>query len=243
MFKMMKKELKELFASPLIYILGGLFSILMGWLFFNYLVVAQQVGQGTLTDVVMRPIFGNMNFIFLFFAPLLTMHLIAEEKRQHTLELLFMSKLSDWNIILGKFFAAWICGLFLLALTLVFPISMGFSGLKEWGIVATNYWAITMALGAYLSVGIFASSISENMIVAAVLGFCFLLAMMLLALSGQVTQNELLNGILQYFSIAVHYEPASRGAIRSPDVVYYFSMIFFFLFLSTQALNYRRWWS
>jgi ABC-2 type transport system permease protein len=100
-----------------------------------------------------------------------------------------------------------------------------------------------MALGAYLSVGIFASSISENMIVAAVLGFCFLLALMLLALSGQVTQNELLNGILQYFSIAVHYEPASRGAIRSPDIIYYFSMIFFFLFLSTQALHYRRWWS
>ncbi|MFZ8933556.1 MAG: ABC transporter permease subunit, partial [Bacteriovoracaceae bacterium] len=139
MIFLVKKELKDFFASPLIYILGGLFSLMMGWLFFNYLVNAQNLTQGSLTQKILLPFFGNANFIFLFLTPLITMRAFTDEKKQGTLALLVMSNLTDFQIIMGKVISSFLVCLFMVSTTLIFPLILSFSGYSDWGIVFTSY--------------------------------------------------------------------------------------------------------
>lgn len=236
-----KKELGEYFTSPLIYILSALYIFLMGWLFFNYLVNAKQLTTMTMTQTVLRPIFGNMNFILIFLVPLFTMRLIAEERKFGTLNLLLISELSSSQIILGKIIAAFTSICFMLSFTLIFPVILAMSGYSDWGVVSTNYLGILGQVICYLAVGLFASSITENQIVAALLGFCILLGIMLLALTAQAIHNPLLGDLISYFSLALHFEPFTRGSIRSYDIFYFFSFFSFFFFLTVQSLESRRW--
>lgn len=132
-FILSKKEIKDFFASPLVYILSGVFFLVLGWLFFNYIISAKEITTGTLTNRVLLPVFGNMNFIFLFFAPLITMKLFSEEKKMGTISLLYQSQLSDLQIILGKFLGAFFIILFMISLTFLFPAILHYSGYEDWG--------------------------------------------------------------------------------------------------------------
>ncbi len=110
--KLVKKELIDIFSAPMIYVLAALFCFIMGWLFFNYLVSSKELSSVNIKDSVIVPIFGNMNFIFIFLSPLLTMRVFAEEKKQFTLDLLLISKLSETEIIIGKFISVFVSALF-----------------------------------------------------------------------------------------------------------------------------------
>lgn len=236
-----RKELADAFGSSLIYVLTGLFSLLMGWLFFNYIVLSTEMTSGTLMQSVFNPIFGNMNFIFLFFGPLLTMNAFALERRQGTLGLLLLSNLGHLQIILGKFLAAIITATFMLSFTLIFPVILSFAGYSHWAIIFTGYFGIVMSIACYVAVGIFASSLTENPVVSAVLSFCILLGMMLLVLSANATDNVLVSEILSYVAVPFHYEGFVRGAMKSYNFVYFASMIGFFLWLSERSLEARNW--
>lgn len=240
-FSVIKKELKDSFNSPFIYIIGGLFSLLIGWLFFNYVIAAKDLTSLNITNAVLAPVFGNINLFFLFLAPLLTMGLITEERKNHTLELLFLSKLTSMQIVLAKFVAAVISVMFLLFFTLIFPSIIAISGYSDWGIVISTYLGFMFSTMCYLSVGLFASSLTDNQIVAAFLGFSILIFFMLLAVSANATNNWMLAQIAQYFSIAVHFETFVRGEVRSYDVIYFLSFIGFFLWLTKESLESRKW--
>ena len=236
-----KKEMRDAFSSPLIYVLAGLFSLIMGWLFFNYLLAAQKLYAETLTATILVPIFGNMNFIFLFLMPLIAMKSFAEEKRRGTLELLFLSDLSEMQIIWGKFLGNLAVTLFLLLFTLVFPVILSFSGYSDWGCVTTSYLGIILSIMCYLAVSLFASSLTSNPIIAAVLSFCILLCLLLLVLSANATNNYLIGMIFRYISVPFHYEGMARGVIKSFNLVYFASFIGFFIFLTKRSLSSRNW--
>ena len=236
-----RKELKEAFFSPLVYILAGLFSLIMGWLFFNYLNAASDITNKSMTQTVLIPIFGNMNFIFLFLAPLITMRQIAEEKKLHTIELLYTSQLNSWQIILGKLISATLMVVFMMSLTIIFPIVLSLSGYSNWEIVASGYLGILFSIICYLSVGLFASSLTDNQVVAALLAFAFLLCLMLLVLTANASHNFILAQMLQYLSITFHYENFIRGGIRTYDLVYFASFVGFFIYLTHLSLESRKW--
>lgn len=236
-----KKEMKEALASPLSYILMGLFAGLIGWLFFNYLLATKEPTESMLMSHVLVPTFGNMNFIFLFLAPLLTMKSFAEEKKLGTLDLLLMSKFSGLSIILGKLTSVLTLTLLMLALTFIFPIILGMSGLSEWGSILSAYAGLILSVTCYLSVGVFASSLTDNMIISAVLSFCILLGLMLLVFTANVTDNYLLGLIFQYGSTPFHYEGFVNGSIKSYNLVYFLSFIGFFIFLTRISIEARRW--
>lgn len=236
-----KKELADAFGSSLIYVLTGLFSLLMGWLFFNYVVLSTEMTAGTLLQSVFNPIFGNMNFVFLFFAPLLTMHAFALERKQGTLGLLLLSNLTQTQIIIGKFLSAVLSAGFMLSFTLVLPIIMAFAGYSQWAIILTGYFGIILSICCYAAVGIFASSLTENPVIAAVLSFCILMGMMLLVLSANASENPLIGEILSYFAIPFHYEGFVRGAMKSYNFIYFASVTGFFLWLSERSLESRNW--
>lgn len=240
-FILVKKELSDSFHSPLIYILSGLFCFMMGWLFFNYLLQAKSLTSATMTQAVITPIFGNINFIFVFLSPLITMRSFAEERRQSTLDLLLRSSLSEMQIILGKFISNFIMVLFMLSFTLVFPVILALSGYSDWGVVGSSYLGVCLSVMAYLSVGLFCSSLTDNQIVASLLTFCILLGSMLMVISANATNNYLLALIIQYMTIPFHYEGFVKGLIRSYSLVYFISYLCFFFLLTLKSLQSRKW--
>jgi len=242
-FILCKKELKDNFNSPLIYILSAMFCALMGWLFFNYLSASSHRTLTTmsLSDTVLIPTFGNMNFIFLFLAPLLTMKMFAEENKMKTLDLLLMSDLRLIDLVIGKFLAALLSGIFILSTTFIFPLVLAWSGYTDWGTVMTSYAGICFSLACYIAVGLFASSLTENQIVAAMISFCILLAIMLLVITAQATHNELVSMIFQYMSTPYHFESFTRGSIRSYSLIYGLSFLSFFFYATYLSLDSRRW--
>lgn len=240
-FILTRKELKDAFSSPLIYVLAGLFSLMMGWLFFNYLLQSKQMTTATMTQGVITPIFGNINFIFVFLCPLLTMRSFAEERKQGTLDLLLRSRLSYLQIVLGKFISTIVMVLFMLSLTLLFPIILAISGYSDWGVVASSYAGIILSVMAYTAVGLFCSSLTDNQIVASLLTFCFLLGSMLLVISINATNNYLMALIVQYSTIPFHYEGFTRGLLRSYSFIYFICFLIFFFLLTLKSLESRKW--
>ena len=236
-----RKEIKDSMNSPFIYILGALFSLIMGWLFFNYLALNKDLTRQSLHYTVFIPFFGNMNFIFLFLAPMMTMRLFSEEKKLHTIDLLLRSRLEHLQIILGKFCSALLSTLFLLSLTFIFPLVLSFSGYSNWSVVMTSYGGIVLSIMCYLAVGLFASSLTENQIVAAFLSFCILMGIMLLVITTNATNNQFISRIFYYISTPSHFESFTSGSFQSYDLVYFVSFIGFFFYLARLSLERRDW--
>jgi ABC-2 type transport system permease protein len=238
---LVKKELKDAFSAPLIYILTALFCFMMGWLFFNYLLQAKQLTTATMTQAVITPIFGNINFIFVFLCPLLTMRSFAEEKKQSTLDLLLRSELSELQIILAKFISNMVLVFFMIAFTLLFPIILALSGYSDWGVVGSSYLGVLFSIMTYLSVGLFCSSLTDNQIVASLLTFCILLGSMLLVITTNASNNYLLSLMIQYLTVPFHYDGFTKGVLRSYSFVYFASYLGFFFLLTLKSLQSRKW--
>ncbi len=238
---LVKKELKDAFSAPLIYILTALFCFMMGWLFFNYLLQAKQLTTATMTQAVITPIFGNINFIFVFLCPLLTMRSFAEEKKQSTLDLLLRSELSELQIILAKFISNMVLVFFMIAFTLLFPIILALSGYSDWGVVGSSYLGVLLSIMSYLAVGLFCSSLTDNQIVASLLTFCILLGSMLLVITTNASNNYLLSLMIQYLTVPFHYDGFTKGVLRSYSFVYFASYLGFFFLLTLKSLQSRKW--
>lgn len=236
-----KKEVKDYFNSSTVYVLAGLFILISGWLFFNYLLASKEPTNQSLTVSVLIPTFGNINLIFLFFAPLITMRVFAEEKKLRTLELLFLSKLSDSQIIFSKLLASLTVAIFLIGLTAIFPIILCLSGYKDFGLIFTSYLGLILCVLCYLSVGIFTSSLTQNQIVAAILSFTLLLGFMLMILSVNTNELAMTKDILKYMSVPFHFEGFVMGSLKNFSFFYFFSFLGFFFYLTKKSLEVRHW--
>lgn len=236
-----KRELKEYFYSPLIYILSGFFILITGYLFYVYLISSKEYTSATLLTTVLRPLFGNMNFLFLFLAPLITMRSFSEEKKQGTLDLLLISRLTDWEIVTAKFISSFMVASFMLLTTLIFPLILAYSGYSEWSVVLTSYLGLLFSIGCYLSVGLFASTLSENQIVSAIIGFSILFGVTLLVVTSTATNNIIVSQLLSYMSVPFHFENFVRGVMKNYNFLYFVSFIFFFSFLTRRSLDSRNW--
>ena len=236
-----KKELKDFFHSPFLYIITGLFIMLTGWIFFSLLVASKEITQGSLTTSILVPTFSMFRFILMFVCPLLTMKLISEEKKNHTIELLFLSSLSDWQIIVSKFLSSLTTVIFMLSFTLIFPIILSFSGYNDWGVVASSYIGTLLLSMAYISLGLFCSSLSSNYVVSLILSIFLMLGLWFLILSASTTSNYIVGQILRYFSDIYHFDAFINGSVRSYGFIYFFSFMYIFLFATHKSLGRRKW--
>ena len=227
-----KKELKSYFDSPIAYIIITIFLLISGWFFFSDLFL---VNQATL-----RNLFGIIPFIFMFFIPAITMRLISEEKKSGTIEILLTLPVKDHQIILGKFLA----GMFLISLavilTLVYAFTLSGLGNLDFGSVVSGYLGLILLGATYLSIGIFTSSLTQNQIVAFIISFLIIFVLYLLD-NVLIFVPGFLSSVLEYLSVNYHFSNISRGVIDSRDVIYYLSLIFFFLFLAVRVLSSRKW--
>ena len=249
------KELRSYFVSPVAYVIAGVFLFLSGYLFRNILMQfnfwclqfsqRQQFMQGAmpslnLNEMVVTQFFAVMDFIWLLVVPMLTMRLFAEEKKSGTIELLMTSPVSTVQVLLGKFFAALTLYTIIVALTLVFCVILEVYGDPDWGPIGSAYLGYLLLGGTFVAVGVLASSLTENQIVAVLLSFGALLLLWLIDWSASFAGPTAAK-LLSYLSIIQHLQDFQRGVIDTADVLFYLSFIFFCLFLTTRVLESRRW--
>ncbi len=229
-----KRELKSFFDSLMAYIMMVLFLGFSGFFTWLYGSDVFFIGQAS-----MQAFFGIAYWTLFFFIPALTMRLIAEENRVGTLELILTKPVSDWQFVVGKFLATFLLIIIALALTIPYYITIWSIGPIDHGAVWTGYLGLALMSAAYISIGVFASSITNNQIVS------FLLALFIgifFHIIFGVLSNSftgVFGGIFDYLNLSTHYESVSRGVIDTKDIIYFLSIIFIGLFSSEAALSKR----
>lgn len=242
------KELRSYFASPMGYILIGLFALLFGAFFRVYLTGfaerSQQMAMGggavNVNEWMIRGVLHNVAIIILFIMPMVTMRTYAEEKRSGTMELLLTSPITDLQIILGKFLGA--MGLFgaMLVVTAIDIAILFRIGNPELKPVLAGYVGLLLLGGSFLSVGLLISSLTKNQIVAGVMTFAvFLLLWIINWFADSV--GPLGRTIVSFLSITEHLDDFTKGIIDTKHVVYYLSFITFGLFLTAKSVDSERW--
>ena len=247
-----KKELKTYFTSPIAYVLITMFLLVSGYFFyniysfFNYVVFSMNMQGGglmdqiNLTEMVCRPLYSNIVIVILLMLPLLTMRLLAEEKKMGTIELLLTYPVRDSEAILGKFAACLAVYGVMLAGTFLYPVLLSVFGEVEWGPVLSCYLGLFLAGGAFISVGLLISSLTENQIVAGAGTFGILLLFWLLGASEKLVSPEV-GAVLKHLSLLEHFEQFTKGVIDTRDILYYLNFTFFMLFLSLRSLESKKW--
>jgi gliding motility-associated transport system permease protein len=244
------KELRSYFASPMAYIIIGLFALLFGWFFYVYLSVFVQQSQRmammggggpiNVNDQMIRNVLQNAAVIILFVMPMITMRTYSEEKRSGTIELLLTSPITDFEIILGKFLGA--MGLFaaMLFVTMIDIAILFRLGNPEWRPVVVGYLGLLLMGGCFVSVGLLISSLTKNQIVAGFITFAVFLMLWVINWMAE-SAGPMGRAIVSFLSITEHFDDFTRGIIDTKHVVYYLSFITFGLFLTAKSVDSERW--
>jgi ABC-2 type transport system permease protein len=202
----------------------------------------QQIrGQWGFINEVLLKLFGNVNFLLLFIAPVLTMSSFAKEKADETLNLYFASPCRDWDIVLGKFISIMVYFSFLIATTLIFVFILNMTGLTEFSIVWSGYLGLFLNLFCYVSLGLYVSSCTQNQVIAAMGTFVGILGIWFLSWGSQITNNYIIMQILKYLSIVSHFEQIAKGVLPLASLCFYMSFTFIFLYLTKKVLESRNW--
>ena len=190
----------------------------------------------------MRGFFGLMPWIFLFFIPAVTMKLWAEEKKIGTIEILMTLPIRDYEVVIGKFLACLALLAVTILLTLVVPFSVMYLGNPDVGTLITGYIGLVLMGAAYVAIGFFASTLTENQIVAFIIGITVCVILLLIGEDIVLLKTpNWLFPIFSYLGLGAHYSSILRGVLDSRDIIYYLSVIAFFLYLSTLAVESRKW--
>lgn len=244
-----RRELKSYFASPIAYVIVGLFALLFGWFFnaiLNYFLrqsmQVDQYGQTTVNvnQLLMRPLFLNMSVIVLMVMPFITMRTYSEEKRSGTIELLLTSPLTDFQIIMGKFLGALVLYVVMLAVGLPNVFALFLFGDPEWQPIAAGYLGLLLLGGSFISIGLLISSLTKNQIVAAMITFAVLLMLWIVNWMSE-SSSPTTQQVMSYLSITDHFEDFAKGVIDTKHLVYYFSFTTLGLFLTAKSVDSERW--
>ncbi len=229
-----RKEFRTYFDSPIAYVFITAYLLLVNFL---YLWTFFVVGQAD-----MRPFFGFMPFILLFFVPSISMRQWAEERKMGTLEILLTTPVREMDVVLGKFFASMGLLVMMLLLTFNIPILLSYLGSPDWGVIICGYLGSLLMGASYMAIGLFASSLSENQIVAFIVSIAICTVMLIL---GEwfflMLVPDMLVPVFDYLGLGTHFESMGRGVIDSRDIVYYLSVIGVFLYLNVNTVENRSW--
>jgi ABC-2 type transport system permease protein len=237
-----RRELIAYFSSPLAYIVMAAFLLLQGALFALIIGYLSQPGQSSLS--ILQAFFGGTIFFwfFLVVAPLITMRLIAEERRAGTIEVLLTSPVTEAQVIVGKFTAALIFYLALWLPTVVYVFMVKSQASVDWGAVAASYLGVALFGALFVSLGLFASTLTRNQIIAAVIAFTGLVILFgLPLLRGLVTSSSGLGALIDHADLWQHMADFAKGIVDTRYVVYELSLTTLFLFLSTKSLELSKW--
>ncbi len=247
-----RKEMRVYFTSPIAYVVCAVFLVITGYLYYMIVSFATRqsmmmmqfqggLPQVNINEMILRPTFQNIAVIMILTLPLLTMRLMAEEKKAKTAELLLTSPVTITEIILGKYLSVLLVFALMLGLTLFMPLLLGAFGQIQWPPVLVGYLGLLILGAVFLSLGLFASSVTENQIVASILGFGLIL---ILWLMGWLSQNLADTGVGELFtflSVGEHFQNFVKGLLTTEDLVYMASLAALGLFLTHRVIESQRW--
>lgn len=253
-----RKELGVYFTTPIAYVLFSIFLLILSFFFvvsvMNYLMYSAQaqaiaqynpqaLDQLNFTDLIFSPVMGNGCVVLLFIVPFLTARLIAEEKRQQTFQLLMTSPLSSWQIAVGKYASALVLMVIAIGLTATYPLllnAVADGGGVEWETALVTYLGVFLFAGAFMSLGLFISALTDSQLVAGVVTFGVGLLMWVLSWAANVTEG-FAKEVLKYVSLLTHTQTFLKGMVSLADVAYFLSLIVLGLFLTRTAIERSRW--
>jgi ABC-2 type transport system permease protein len=227
-----KREIRAYFNSPVAYIVVTVFMLIVGYLYWSQLFLERQTE--------LRYYFNLTPLVFTFIIPAITMRLLAEEKGAGTLEMLITMPVRDWEVVLGKFLAGLTMLAAIVGMTMFYGLTLAILGPIDKGPMLTGYLGLLLMGGAYIAIGVMASSLTRNQIVAFILAFAISFALFIF---GQIVQYapSWLAPVLSFLSMGNHFESLSRGVVDSRDVVFYVSVMVVSLVIAPASLESRKW--
>src|SRR5437870_7741444 len=252
-----KKELNIYFATPIAYVMFTLFVVIGSYFFLRLLGAYEQASlmymrfnagemanRLNFQDAIFRNLFGNLGVILIFIVPFLTMRLVAEEKRQKTIELLYSTPVTPGEVVWGKYLAALAVLVCTLAFTLLYPalvqlVARDASGV-EWRSIFLGYVGLFLLGAAYMALGLFISSLTESQVVAALVTFVILLMTWIVGWMAAETEG-VKRELVTYLSSVSHLDSFSRGTVDLKDLVYFLSICALGLFATHRAIEAHRW--
>lgn len=250
-YPIFKKEMRSYFTSPIAYVVLFVFVAICGYFFYTsftyYSLLSFQasrdpylMGKLNPSEMVIRPMFGNISFIMLFMLPMLTMRLFSEERKSGTFELLFSYPLRDWDILFGKFLACLSMAVIMVGLTALYPVIVLWLTTPDLGSILTGYMGLLFLGAAFISLGLLISSLTENQIIAVALSFGAMIILFVVGWSENYT-GPILGAILSDISITKHFQSFAKGVIDTRDIVFYLLFTILFMFLTLRSLESKRW--
>ncbi len=239
----LRRELIAYFSSPLAYIVMTAFLLLQGYIF--YLIVSYLNRPQTLAMTPLRLFFGGTIFFWLFLlfvVPVITMRLVAEERRSGTIEVLLSSPVTEGQVIAGKFLAALAFYVILWLPTLVYVVILEQHASIDPGPVAAGYLGVLLLGVLFMGVGTFTSTLTDNQLIAAILAFAAVVLLFSVGLVQQLlVSSSALRSALEYMNLWTHMDDFAKGIVDSRHVVYELSTGIFFLYLATKSLEVKKW--
>lgn len=232
------RELGAYFSSPLAYVVMTAFLVYNGFWF--WIIVSYLNRPETMAMAPLKLIFGGTVFFWLFLLfilPVITMRLLAEERRSGTLEVLLTSPVSETQVVLGKFVGAFLFYLALWLPTVVYPIILATYSSIDWKVVISGYLGIALLGLPFMAVGLLTSALTRNQILAALLAFVVLAVLFAVPILENLVLQPALKGALSYMSLWDHMDDFSKGIVDTRHLIYHVSVAAFFLFLATKALE------
>jgi ABC-2 type transport system permease protein len=226
-----KKEFKSYFVSPIAYIVIGIFLLVTGWFFFTPFFLFNQAS--------LRNFFALLPIVFSFVVPAVTMRLFSEELSVGSYEILLTMPVTILDIVLGKFLASVVFVAAMLMPTVAYPITVSFLGQLDWGPVIGGYIGAVLLGAAFSAIGLFASSLTRNQIVAFIVGMAICFGLTLIDKMLFFLPQSLL-GILEYLGADFHFQNISKGIVDSRDILYFFSVCFVGLYGTHLAMQEKR---
>jgi len=223
-----KKEFRAYFVSPIAYIVISIFLLVTGWLFFTTFFLVDQAN--------LRDFFGLLPITFAFVVPAITMRLFSEELNVGSYEILLTMPVTFQDVVLGKFLAAVVFIATMLIPTLAYAISVAFLGQLDWGPVVGGYIGAVLLGAAFSAIGLFASSLTRNQIIAFIIAVAVCFALTLIDKVLFFLPQSLI-GVLEYLGADFHFDNISKGIIDSRDVVYFLSLSFVGLYGTYMVLQ------
>ncbi len=247
-----RREIGAYFGSPIGWICLCAFVSIAGFFFFVGLISYESASadavfnpyaadQMNVNEYIVQPFFGNLTIIALLISPALSMRLIAEDRRNRSIELLLTSPITSVQIVAGKFLGALGFAAALMLGTLPYLGILYWLGEPDTGLVLANYGGFMLLFGTFMAVGLAASALTENQIVALVLSFSVCLILYLMGWMVQGASDGALKTVIEYVSMTHHFEEVSKGLLHTKDLVYFGTFIGLCLFAATQRVEALRW--
>ncbi len=248
MFTLARNELYRLFLSPLAWLVMALSQLLIAYLFLTQIDYFMQIqpkisaipGAPGVTELIVMPLFNNAAIILLLISPLITMRLLAEEKRNGSLPLLFSAPLSVSQIVLGKYLGS--LGFFLVLLLLIsaMPLSLALGTDLDYGLMFSGLFGLILLVASFSAIGLFLSSLTKQPAIAAMSSFSALFLLWIIDWTGSSQNIADSGGVIQWLSLLRHFEPLLQGNVHTRDLAYFLILIMSFLALTIHRLNSQR---